>query len=330
VNLPEAVRQQLAQGEAEIAEMYSDAQVLNAPQPGDEAVVVHAPENVESDVVQQLIEQTRTPAPEAQPVTQQPPEAQAPTPANDPWEQKYKVLQGKYNSEIPRLNQQLTQAMTANETLSQRLADLEARLNEREADAKSAITPEEESAYGKDLIDLTRRIAQAEAAKASRKAEEEAKAARAQLDAVTQQSAAQAQERFMAALASRVPDWEQVNVSEGWLNWLGQRDALLRKTRQEALDEAAAVRDADAVVALFDAYKVTLPKVAAPATSMQQQVVPRSTTAAPMQQGVQKRIYSEADISTLFAAKRRGEFTPQQWATISAEIDSAVVEGRVR
>jgi hypothetical protein len=340
-NMPESARRALEAAEAEYNAMYADSQVVNAPElaPGEtgEAVVVNqmtASEAMEH-VANKEAQQAQTP-PQQEPQTQQP-EQPVPTPTPDPWEHKFKVLQGKYNSEVPRLNAQLQQALASVQDLTDRVNALASQPQAAPAPEPDLdLTAEEQAAYGEDLIKLARKIAAQEASKATRDLRGKVDNVDSRMKVVSQETEQQAQERFLSTLDQTVPDWRDVNVEDGWLQWLGQYDPMLRKVRQDALNEAAASRDAQAVAAMFGAYRGTQPTSAPSPTQpplIQQQVAaPRTTAATPQSQGngPTKRLYTEGDINALFSAKRRGEYTTDQWKIISSEIDAAVMEGRVR
>lgn len=341
--LPESVRAALEAAEAEYKELYGGAQVVNAPEPGDAPVVVNAPEPGLPGVQE---DSTPPAEPQAQAPTEPPPgepTTQAPTPAQeDPFEHKYKVLQGKYNSEVPQLRtqlqqaqSQLTQAMSSVDALTRKVDELTQALGKRQQEDDLKLTPEEESAFGKDLIELTRKIAAAEAARAAKEAADKAAKVEQTVQRVAQTAESVAQERFLGAVEQGVPDWQAINSNDRWLAWLGEYDPLLGMVRQSALDQATAERNAQRVVAIFNAFKATLP--AAPAAAPQNPaqplpVVPRTAATSVNVQSAppQRRIFTEAEIKALFDARRRGEITAAQWPQVSAEIDAAVAEGRVR
>lgn len=282
------------------------------------------------------------PSPAPAPAADQQP-APSPAPAEppaqpDPWEQKYKVLQGKYNAETAQARQRTSELEAAVAAMQRDLEQMRAQSKAAELEKSIQLTPEEESAYGKDLIELVKKVATATVETRVKDVSQKTHEVQRAVDNVAKTADQVAYERFLSKVSELVPDWEAINADENWLIWLGQYDDLLGGVRQTALDAASNSRDASRVAALFKAFKATrpaspsaqTPAPAAPAQApqMQQPVAPRGAAAAPS--APQPRFYTEADISSLFAAKRRGEFTPEQWGQISAEIDAAVSEGRVR
>lgn len=336
--LPQAVRSASEAAEQEWASQYGEATVVNAPDElaGLDALVQQTTqaqkENVSEEPTAQAPVQGSTQ--DAPPQDSQPaPEAQPEQP--DPWEHRYRVLQGKYDSEVPRLQQELKSTLAASTALQQQVGQMQEQLNQfqrEQAEAKHvaslALTDEEKAAFGDDLVNLTRRIAQAEAQRVREELSGKLSATEQTVQQASKDAEQAAYDRFLATVERQVPDWEAVNKRTDWLQWLGQTDPLLGSTRQEALDAAAGARDAARVAAIFGAFKATLP--ASADAPVDQPTAPRTQAAAPSQTGGTKRTYTEADIATLYAARRRGEFPDAQWAAISAEIDAAVAEGRIR
>lgn len=74
-------------------------------------------------------------------------------------EHRYKVLQGKYNSEVPRLSAE-------NKELKSRLAEIEQKLLDLQnaTPPQPLVSPQEIEEYGEGLIDVARRIAREELA----------------------------------------------------------------------------------------------------------------------------------------------------------------------
>lgn len=335
-NLPDAVRAQVQQADQDWADLYGEGKVVNAPDPldaFDEPPVEEHANQPDPDPDAQQAKEPDPKEPDPQPTPAPAKEAKPPEP--DPWEHRYKVLKGKYDAEVPRLQQQLGQMTASIEALTRQVQELQQAKASIEHEATLKLTPEEESAFGKDLIELTRKVAQSEAERVKRELAGKLEQTESNVQTVSKTTEQVAYERFLSAVGQAVPDWEEVNARPDWLEWLGQDDPLLGTTRQAALDQASGARDARRVAALFNAFKATLPKPAAPTPkgpdTVQQQVAPRSQTVTPAQPSTsQKRFYTEADLKGLYAARRRGEYTNEQWAVISTEIDNAVAEGRVR
>lgn len=186
----------------------------------------------------------------------------------DPWEQKYKILQGKYSAEVPRLAQEKRQMAEQLKQVTSRLEELE-----RAANHKPLVSDQDVQEYGEGLIEVIRKAAREEiSAKDS-----EIEALKRKLSMVEDVTIQKTTDDFWKDLKRQVPDWEQINTQEAWLDWLGGMDDFAGRVRQDMLDEAQSARNADRVAKFFNAYKqqkgISQKKLAA---ELEQQVVPDS------------------------------------------------------
>lgn len=310
------------------------------------------------------------PAPEA-PVAAQPtpPEPAPAQPAKADFEQQYRVLQGKYNAEIPRLQAQLRELMGANRTLQEQVTATNALLAslggqaQRPASGASAspqpvrlVKDEEIREYGADLIDVVQRAArEAVMPEVERRIDQRVQPVVQKIENVANQSTSVAQRIVKQDQASvhrllteSVPNWQQLDTDEGFIGWLDQQDPFSGRTRGEMLNEAYRSLDGPRVVAFFKGYlnehaAVTPPASGATAASqgaspqprLEDMVVPGvpKAGAAGAQDGANnKRIWSRTEIGKFYHDKQQGLYRsdPKKAAAIEADIFSAQREGRVR
>lgn len=310
--LPKAIQQQLDDADQMMAQLTGEA-------PAPEADTQHqqAPEVLE-----------------AQPEVQQVPQvASAPQPQDVDWATKYNVLQGKYNAEVPRMNQQIRELKQANDEM---LAKMEELIQQRTEAQPNLVTDADKEAFGTDLVDLAERVAkqnlkplqeqlaklEAENAKLAQRAERTA-----------QDVHVTAQDTYLMHLTRMVPEWEELNVDQGFLHWLGEVDPVFGMSRQAGLDRAFERLDAQATAAIFTAYLGTqAPKAKSPKDGLQNQVAPtrsRSVT-APVADEWSSKIWTGREIEHFYNEQRRGAYTLADADRISNEIDRAMAEGRVR
>ncbi len=64
--------------------------------------------------------------------------------------------------------------------------------------------------------------------------------------------------KFYDALATEVPDYEAINATAGWKEWLGVTDEPSGYQRNDLLQRHAQVHDAGRVARMFNEYKATL------------------------------------------------------------------------
>lgn len=282
--------------------------------------------------------QTAPTEPEAAPenVVPEEPAAQqdpAPTPPNEQpdaqsiddeetWEHRYKVLEGKYREEVPRLH-------AGNRELKQQLESLknefETWKSRSEQKASSLISPEDREKYGDDLLDVIKRAAQEQVAAKDVEISE----LKRQLESVTTTTAKTAELSFFDQLGTLVPDWVVINGDDQFLKWLDEYDEFTGRTRQDLLSEAEQARDATRVARFFAGWKAS--KTASATNSQRQlesQVAPDSKRASTPPPG--KRFFSRREIADFYAAARRGEIGAKEMVAMESEIHAATIEGRIR
>jgi hypothetical protein len=205
------------------------------------------------------------------------------------------------------------------------------------ASTPSLITEQDKEAFGSDLIDLIERATEAKLA-GSRQLEAKLTAEIAELKGklgnVSERQVVSDKDRYESALTAAVPDWQTLNVDQGFLNWLAEVDPVYGMPRQYALTNAYEALDANRTATIFNQYKKSL----APApqsnnrADLQRQVAPtRSRTSpAPTNPNVDKRIYNQQDIDAFYTEWRRGLIDEAEAVQIEKDIHAATVEGRIR
>lgn len=312
-SLPKQVQDQLAAAEATLA-------TINAPQ--------GAPEQVE-----QVITEAPEPVKQAEP---QPQVQVAQKPAED-FEHKYRVLQGKYSNEVPRLHEQV-------KTLEANLSAAVERLNkasaekERAPELKIAAEPRDVEDFGADLVNMVVRVSQATLARAAQAidakvAEIDSKIAALsdQLKGTSQTVAVSAEQTFFDRLTRVVPEWERINADQGFLTWLAEEDPVYGVPRQNALQLAQQQLNVERVAAVFNAY-IGPRKEQAPKTDpLDKHVSPKSAaTVAPAP--TSKPVITQAQITQFYTEVRKGKYhgNEAEAARLEQLINSALAEGRVR
>lgn len=303
------------------------------------------------------------PAPEATPVTppadpvppapadpqpdlqNTPPAAPEPVPTVPPVDNRYEVLKGKYNAEVPRLheeNNRLAKLMEVQEAELQRLRQAAQRPPEPPA---PLVTTKDSDDFGADMVDMVHRVALDTITKAliprinAEVAEIKAKIATIETGMVNvaQKQNMTAEDRFYEELTRQVSDWQEVNVNPQWLAWLGTFDDMLGGTRQQALDAAASELNVKRTVAIFNQFKkehqVAAPQAATPPAPRPAQQVspPRGATAAPAAQAPEN-IWTESSIKAFYRDVQMGRFRGREseMQQIEADLDAAYSEGRIR
>jgi FtsZ-binding cell division protein ZapB len=315
MTLPKAIQDQIEHADQIVAQLNGEA-----PAPAD------TPPQEEP--------QPTEPAPEVVVPKAEPAPVTTP-PQPDVWETKYNVLQGKYNAEVPRLSQQVRELMQANQKLAE---DMEALKTQRTtADQNSLVTDADKEAFGSDLVDLAERVARKNLLPLQQELaqlKEENNRLMQQVERTGHDVASTAMEAYTMNLTRLVPNWQDVNVDQGFLTWLGQIDPVFGVERQAALDRSLERMDATATAAVFNAYLASLPQARKPdpKDELQRQVAPNRSrsAAAPVADDWSQKHWTEQEIHQFYMDQRRGVYSPAEADRISNEIDRAVAEGRIR
>jgi hypothetical protein len=243
-----------------------------------------------------------------------------PPPQEDSWEHRFKVLQGKYNSEVPRF-------ASENKDLKNRLQTLEEQIDEMK-NAKPPellVKPEEIEQYGEGLIDVARRVAREELASKDNVIAK----LQSEINSIKSVTTNVVSDNFFKSLTEFVPDWEALNANDNFLKWLDEVDELTGETRQSLLSKAENQRDPVRAAKFFNMYKKTSQSWAASSqTSLEQQIVPPVNQ--PSSSPPSKKIWTRGEISDFYDRVRRGTISDNDAIAIEADISSATIEGRIR
>jgi hypothetical protein len=268
--------------------------------------------------------QQQTAAPATPPAA---PAAPAQTPAfEQTWEHRFKVLDGKYRAEVPRLHQELKDLKAANADLT---AQLEAARSA--APVNVQLTDEEREQFGEDFLGVVQKVVKANVPQApATAAAPDLSPLEERLERTERLVAESAEDAFFRKLGEKVPHWEAQNTDAGFLKWLSEFDPLIGRSRQEAFNEAYNGLNVDRIAAFFTAYpyQSTVSR-AASSPSLEQQVTPEVNHGAPPPVAG-KATYSRAQIQKFYDDVRSGRLKDQaEIARIEQDIFAAQRERRI-
>jgi len=217
-----------------------------------------------------------------------------------------------------------------------------------EVTTEKLVTPEEENDYGQDMLKVVGKRAREEispllSAQSKKIAELEAK-----LNGVNGHLAQNSQEKMLATMDGRMPNWRDVNRNSDFLDWLSLPDAYSGAIRHNLLKAAYAAGDASRVLAFFNGFlaeeaatspaqaepeigitpvkrvpKIPLASLAAPG---------RAKTAAASGPPAEKPIITRAQIATFYADAAAGKYRGRDDLRngLEQQIFAAQREGRIR
>ena len=345
--LPKAAQKQLERAEKIHAEAYADGDRSNeeAEAGQDQAsaglreVPSKAPQDAQSS---DSGSEESSPAPEST--------SEAPTTVEDEgnWEHKYKVLQGKYNAEVPRLQQSVDAANGRVAEMESQMAALAAQMAENNTvpiEPASHLTAEEIADYGDDMIAVVKKAAREEFEPQVASLQSENAQLRNLLGGMQQQTALSARDSMLQALDNEasIGNWREINGHPDFLAWLENVDAYAGQKKLDMLRQAFESNNTSRVMSFFKgflnenaAYTPTpTPSTAEPQVNLDTLVAPGRATEGGenrAQDGAPSgRVWSGADISEFYRDVNRGVYRdkPEERARLEADLFLAQDQGRI-
>ena len=295
-----------------------------------------------------------TPEPPAQPSA---PPATPSCPECAKWQQRYDVLKGKYDAEVPRY------AYRA-QYLENQILDLNGQINALRsatpAASPAAAPPGSPAATPAttisiadalkenpefkgfkenfpDIADMVVKMMDTAATKINQDTAQ-------RFAALEGNSVQDRQTKFTAALNAKHPGCQTMGQDPNWAMWLAQKDRYSPRKRLDLLKEANQAMDAEAVINLLDDFKADMIKAGNPPASVP--VTPASSIppaapfvtppsgpgSAPANLNAQgPEAVTRSFINQFYQEKTRGRYKgrEEEVAKIEAKINAAVAAGRV-
>ncbi len=291
---------------------------------------------------------------EAAPVVAQVPAVAAtpqPSAFDTTFEQQFRVLQGKYNSEVPRLHQQI-------KDLTAKVSSLETENTNLKAQGSSAVNagqnrtvrPEDidlssipaatREQYGEEFLRTVALVAAANMKPAPASTAQpvvDLSPLQRQVQELQQEVGATKEEKFFTALTKAAPHWEQLNTDVKFLEWLKERDAFTGAVRQAIFNDAFKNFDVNRIAAFFNTFRPSSQtENRSTATSLEAQVVPPNRGSGEVPDlnvdPNTKPWFTTQNIARFYDDVRRGAFKGKEadMQRIEQDIFAAQREGRVR
>lgn len=263
----------------------------------------------------------------------------------DTWEHKYSVLQGKYNSDLTELREQLeSQAGTVanlNSLIVSMNSNSPAPIAEpsqdgvRPQDGQRVVDPEDFTGYGAEMIELVKLVQSQSSELAMLKGE---------TNKLSEKQVKTEADVYFETLDGSVKDWRVLNKNQGFLDWLKESDGLSDISRQENMTAAHMALDAKGVAKYFLAYiangnqtpnNATLSPSPQPNTvqpNLLSMVVPFDTgtrTEITQPGNEQKVTVTRDQFNKAVSDKVKGKITDEQFKVISDNFQRSIAAGQI-
>jgi len=263
----------------------------------------------------------------------------------DTWEHKYSVLQGKYNSDLTELREQLESQAGTIANLNSLIVSMNSsspapvaepsQQEVRPQDGQKVVDPEDFSGYGAEMIELVTLV---------QKQATELAMLKGETNKIAEKQVKSDADVYYDALDDAVKDWRTLNKNPEFLKWLTEPDGLSSTRRQDNMTAAHMALDAKGVAQYFLAFKANgnqppnpetpspspIPNVVQP--NLLSQVVPFDTgvkTEITQPEGVQPVIVTRVQFNKAVAAKVQGKITDEQFKVISDNFQRSIAAGQV-
>jgi len=260
MELPKAVREAGEKANQLIKE-YAQEREGTPPETAPE------PEPVKTTTETVVEPATPTETPETAAV-ETPPTPPEDDPNSDTWKQRFNTLSGKYNAEVPLLNEQVTYLMQQNQKLTERLENFEAsRTTETKPEEKELSPPTPSPEVLDHLLDHPKikyfkenfdEIYEATILLCGRMIRHEIdkseKRIRDRLAADEEKTAEEEKRKFYEALRKAYPNWESIQSSLEFQAFLREPDEHWGIVRANLLKNAYDERDAPRAIRFFDLF----------------------------------------------------------------------------
>ncbi|MBI9090720.1 MAG: hypothetical protein JEZ12_16000 [Desulfobacterium sp.] len=287
---------------------------------------------------------TKDPAPATLPIEK----------STEDFETKYRTLQGKYNAEIPRLNEQVRTLTSRVSFLTGENASLKADKNNNAdpngsdaGDGNSRLNPDDLGKYGEEFGAMATRvnslIDENEALK------EQLGTVSGRVDTVKETQGQTDYNRYMGTVAKQVTDlgrdFNQLNADPDFLTWLQDIHAFTGQPRHASLQAAEANLDVERTMGIFKEYlgldptkkqsnkkpDTKEPKPTVPTPNLQPDHKPSGSDITPPM-STSEQIWTRGKAKQLYEAKARGDWRGKdaEFKALEADMFAAQTEGRFR
>jgi hypothetical protein len=260
---------------------------------------------------------------------------------SEDFKHKYDVLQGKYNAEVLGVNQRLADKDYQLQQAFAKIAALEStpkteKVAQAKEDVVASLIQDDSFKFLEDQYPVIYNAVVTGLQKVSSATEAKLAEVKSGFDEVKNVTAKTVKDKFYDDLSREVSDWEVVNKSPEFQQWVTEKDRYSGLTRHQLLMDAYNSNDAGRAMAFFNDFKEQSKPPGQSAGTKQTQVPrdvapPRSVgNARPREPAQQERLKS-SEVDKFYSDIRKGHYIGREdeMRTLEAKIEKAIVEGRI-
>lgn len=262
--------------------------------------------------------------------------------SDDTWEHKFKTLTGKYNAEVPRLASEAKHWKENSIVLSQRISELEEKLNSMTIESASRSNDSELERLVEDYPDIGQYLKKrdeahrAEIDAITRKFQEQLDGSLADVKRDVSTSKQDAFDKDMASLG--VPDWREIDNMEEFSEWLQEPAGYGRYPKAVLLEDAARALDAKACAKFFLDFKEQIASRGSADTQARLKshiAPPKNDQGGKPRSGGSAKTLTQEMYTQFMRDSAKGKFNPADWngkteQQVEAMFDVAIASGNLK
>lgn len=240
----------------------------------------------------------------------------------DAIQHKYNVLQGKYNAEVPRLNQGLSDAQSLIESQKAEIEKLQQQPVKTEIPMLD-VERFKENEFEDEIIDLVNTVNELAANQKNNDPQSlkaEIKKHEEYIQAIANSETEKAENLFFDGLKKNVADWEIINDDPEFISWLSEIDENSGLTRREILTIARERLNVQAASNIFKTFKNNGKRKV---RSLASEIVPDSTFGSEIS-APQKGNITQADVARAASEFARGRLSEKEFNKIANEFQKTL------
>lgn len=262
------------------------------------------------------------------------------------WEKRYKVLEGKYRNEVPRLQNAVVAEQGKVVALTDQIRQLQAQVAELikqpakqpEAPKKTLLTSKDSESFGEDLVDLVRRGAEEkvssvidEVTQLKQIVAELSSTLPKQVEDVVSTTKQLGEDRFWETVDNTIPEFTEIEKSPEFAEFLAKEHAVIGATYRQLAERAIAERNVTKLVNIIREFmpaEEAVDQKTAAKRELSAQTTPSKAAAKPAP-APNKRTYTWDEYAEAFSPQLMHRLPAAEVLARQKELETAYAEGRI-